>query len=400
MFPRSLVAVLAISLPAWAEAPRVKLAKGFAPNPQLLSVKRAEGGAAPLDRLVCKNAAPGALISKEPAAVLELEAGTRLTLATSSGDGVVARSADGVLSCSDKALTVDAKAGALEVYVVTAGQVPADAEAKLRVMDSDRPRILPDAVKTVSLEAKSPIMLQGQLAPPPGAVPDVQLEVPTALAGVQWKLFGAAGEVWLSPLTAEFQPATKAPAELAAGRYAVWVRGATGDAVGNYTVVGLPNGIELDPLKSFSTPEADDPVEARALTAHLPGLDPQAMKGASKNAVALRRRAFTELPAEFFVFAAADSEVLLVLEAPAGEVSVIAADGATFSMTVSELKTEPSGGGPLVRPLRSELLAKLKVEDLANEKDPRVKALLKLRKATLACLEKHAAKPDVSSRRT
>ncbi len=403
---RLVSAVLAVAASAWGEPARVPLAKGFTPNPLLIAVQRAEGGAGALDPGLCKDAPSAAQLSKSPVAVLEVPEGiSHLTLQATQGDRVVAGGACG----TTKQLTLDVKPGPLEVFLVTPAAVPADARGKLRVFDADRPRVLPAAVKTVAF----PLTLSGELGD--GAVPDAQLEVATKLDGVTWKLDGAAREVWLSPLALEDVPAVKAGDSLAPGRYAVWIRGAKGAYTVSASVpqaaaappapepvaeaAPAPAAAEsTDPLAVASKPEAGAPVEARVLTKHLPGLDPRALEGFSKEALALRQRAFTELPAEFLVFAAADGEVLLPLSFDGSEVSVISADGAVFSMPPAELALKPGNGAVLVRSQRTELVEKLSISELAPEKDARVKSLEKLKKQIQGCIDRHPDWPDAAKR--
>lgn len=401
--------VLAVAASARGEPPRVQLAKGFTPNPLLIAVQRAEGGAGALEPGLCKDAPPAAQLSKSPVAVLEVPEGiSHLTLQATQGDRVVAGGACG----TTKQLTLDVKPGPLEVFLVTPAAVPADARGKLRVFDADRPRILPAAVKTVAF----PLSLSGELAD--GAVPDAQLEVLTKLDGVTWKLDGAAREVWLSALALDDVPAVKAGDSLAPGRYAVWIRGAKGTYTVSASVpqaatppvpepvaeaapapASAPAAAESsDPLAVASKPEAGAPVEARVLTKHLPGLDPKALEGFSKDALALRQRAFTELPADFLVFAAADGEVLLPLSFDGSEVSVVSADGAVFSMPPAELALKPGNGSVLVRSQRTELIEKLSIAELAPEKDARVKSLEKLKKQIQGCIDRHPDWPDAAKR--
>lgn len=398
---RLLGPLLFLSFSAFAEAPRLALAKDFA-NPTVIGVKRAEGGAMGVANFIssCKTATATSMVSVAPVAVLELsEDVAHLQLSATNGDVIVARNG-GSSVCGETTLVLaPAAKGLVELFLVTAVGVDAEAVGKIRILDLDRPRVLPEPVKTVRVAAKAPVVLEGELAPMPAVLPDLQLEVPEALAGLKWRLYGGAAEVWISSLVGEKNPAVKVGDSIAPGRYAVWIRGASPEAHGGYKVVAVPAGVELEPLQFFSKPGADVTIERRALTVFMPGLDPKALEGFSKSALELRKRAFTELPGEFFVFAAADGEVLLPLAVAAGEAMVIAADGATFSMAVSELALEPSAAGPLVRAPRSELVEKLSIEDLGgSEKDPRVKALEKLRVKTAACMAKHSAKPDVAKR--
>lgn len=384
------------ALAASAETPRVALPKGFTPNPLLVNVQRAELG--PLDGFVsCTDTPAGARVTRSPVAVLEVADGiARLNLTASNGDRVVVRGADGALSCGERSLVVGVKAGPLEVFVVTTA---AEGAGRLRVFDADRARFLPDSVKTV----RFPAALEGEIGD--GTRPDAQLEVSSDVSGLEWKLGGAADEVWLTSLELEnSQPAVKAGETLKAGRYAVWVRGW---AKGAYQVTAEPRSVAAAPapagaeandvLAPATKPAADAAVEARALAANLPALNVESMKGWSRQAQALRRRAFTELPGEFFVFAAADGEVLLPLAVEAdGELTLIAADGATFSMKASELSTKPKA--VWVRPARSELVEKLTLTDLLDASDPRLKKLEKLTKQIRGCVERHPDWPDAEQR--
>jgi len=386
--------IIVCAVAASAETPRVALAKGFTPNPLLVSVPRDE--LQPLDGFVtCKDAPAGARVTKSAALVLNVAEGiARLNLTASNGDRVVARGADGSLRCGERSLVVDVKPGALEVFVVTAAP---EGPGRVRVFDADRPRILPDAVKTVRL----PVTLEGEVGD--GMTPDAQLEVTADVKGVKWKLTGAADEVWLSSLELENnQPAVRAGEVLKAGRYAVWIRGW---AKGAYQVTASTGAAAAEPVVAQSDdalvpvtkPAADAPVEQRALAGHLPALNVESLKGWSRQAQSLRKRAFTELPGEFFVFAAADGEVLLPLAVEAdGELSVIAADGATFSMRASELSVSPKA--VLIRPARSELVEKLTLADLVDAADPRMKKLEKLTKKIRGCVERHPDWPDAEKR--
>ncbi len=389
--------IVLCAVAASAEPTRVSLSRGFTPNPLLVTVQRAE--LQPLDGFVtCTDLPAGARVTKSAAAVLDVGEGlARLNLTASSGDRVVARGADGVLACGERSLVLSVKPGALEVFIVTAAP---EGPGRLRVFDADRPRILPDSVKTVRL----PATLQGEVGD--GATPDAQLEVAADATGLSWKLTGAADEVWLTSLELEnSQPAVKAGDSLKAGRYAVWVRGwakgayqvtVSAGAVAEPAVAAAaaPSG---DALSFAAKPAADSAVEARALASNMPALNVESLKGWSKAAQALRHRAFTELPGEFFVFAAADGEVLLPLAVePGGELSVIAADGATFSMRASELSTKPRA--VLVRPARAELFEKLTLRELVDDSDPRVKKLQKLTKQIRGCVDRHPDWPDAEVR--
>jgi hypothetical protein len=371
-----------------AEPPRLAVTKELAPNPTIVPIQRAAGGAVALTELVtCPGATSGLMVSKAPALVLDVGDGVgRLDVQVSSSDQLVARAADGVMQCSEKSKLDLSKTGAIELFVVTTGAVASDAPGKIRVLDPSRHRVLPASVKSIAAEAKAPLVFEGELAALPADRPDLQLEVPFELDGLKWRLYGAASEVWVSELIGEDRPPVKLGEKLTPGRYAVWIRGAAASSKGAYAVVGLTEGVTLEPLRAFFKPGAETPLENRALTSYLPGLDPESLKGNSAAAMALRKRAFTELPFELFVFAAADGEVLLPLSTEGGQVDVIAADGAAFSMSVGELSVKP-GSGPLVRPARAELFEKLTLEELTSEKDPRVKALAKLRKASDKCLE-------------
>lgn len=250
--------VLLLAASAWGEAPRVPLTRGFTPNPMLVGVQRAEGGAAPLEAgfASCKDVAPGAQVSRSPVAVLEVGEGiTHLTLQASQSDRVIARTADGATSCGGKRLTLEVKPGPLEVFVVTEAAVADGAAGKLRVFDADRPRILPDAVKTVSVDGRSPVVLSGELAAGRN-IPDAQLDVTAKLDHVEWKLDGAAGEVWLSPLSLDDAPPVKAGDALAPGRYAVWIRGAKTGAFTVTATVAAPAEAAVATAPGDDAPEA------------------------------------------------------------------------------------------------------------------------------------------------
>jgi hypothetical protein len=144
-----------------------------------------------------------------------------------------------------------------------------------------------------------------------------------------------------------------------------------------------PEAPKGDALKYAAAPAADAPVEGRALTALLPNLDVQALQGWTKEAVALRQRAFIELPASFFVFAAADSEVMLVTSIDGKLAETMSADGAQLSMALDELSTK-AANGPHVR-LRA-LPAEVPLEQLTTDRDPRLKTYEQLRHTTEACV--------------
>lgn len=258
--------VLTLAASAWGEAPRVQVSKGFTPNPMLVSVRRAEGGAAQLESsfATCKDLAPGAQVSKSPVALLQIADGVKnLTVQASQADRVIVRSADGIATCGEKLLTLPVKPGALEVFLVTAAAVPAEAAGKLRIFDADRPRLLPDAVKTLAFDGTAPLTLTGDLAAAPRSVPDAQLDVTAKLDKLEWKLDGAATEVWLSTLALEDTAPVKAGESLAVGRYAVWVRGIGSGAFTVTATPKLPGVAEV----SEPTPAADSAATATAETA-------------------------------------------------------------------------------------------------------------------------------------
>src|SRR5437763_1722322 len=123
---RVLGPALVFSLSASADAPHVALPKGFTPNPVIVNVHRAEGGAAALGPLLCKDAPATAMVSKSPAAVLEVPEGiAHLDVLASNGDVLVARTADGVVSCGGKSLSLNGVKGTVELFVVTGGAVDA-----------------------------------------------------------------------------------------------------------------------------------------------------------------------------------------------------------------------------------------------------------------------------------
>ncbi|MBK7864411.1 MAG: hypothetical protein IPJ65_38575 [Archangiaceae bacterium] len=386
-----LVAVLAVLLSApRANIPHLRLEKGFKPNPQFLTVRRAENGSLPMEAVVvkCDEASPGLRISRNPVGILDIKGEfENLQVLGSNNDRIVARAGDGTTVCGTMQLTLRAAPGSIELFVIAQEKLPDDAEGKVRVFDADRPRYLEDSVRTMAAAPAAPLVIKGELSLSP-EVPDVQLDTPKALTGLKWKLTGAAAEVTVSSLlTPTFEPPVKAGETLTAGRWAIWVRGTSADARGAYTVVAVPGTATVKPLQLFSTPTADTPLESRLLSSYLPGLTSSSqLMGPSKEATALRQRAFLELPPELLVFRQADDEVLLALDsAPEGKLTLLATDGTTLEHGPAELALKP--GGNTVKVARGE---RLSLAALADPKDPRVKALAKQRGAAQACLEKQS----------
>ncbi len=368
-----------------AQTTAMPLAKGFAPNPYDRATTRAPGGSMSLSALTsCAGAPSGAMVSRSAALTLDVAEGlTHLALQVSeAGDGLVARDAQGDFTCSKGlVLTLDAKPGKLEIFVITPTNGDDNAELHIKVLDTDRPHELPPSVRRLTAVPGNPLVLDGELAAGTADnIPNAQLDVQTTLEHLEWKLTGAATDVWISNLATPSDPPVRAPPSLAAGKYAVWIRG-TG--AGAFTAMATAEGAKLEALKVVSMPAADAPVEGRALSAFLPGLEPQSLQGWSREAVALRQRAFIELPASFFVFASADSEVLLITAIDGKQADVISADGAQLTMGLDELTTKPASG-PRVH-LRT-LPAEVPLEALTTDRDPRLKKLEQQRASTDACV--------------
>jgi hypothetical protein len=380
---RASLFALALSAPALASAPRVVLVNEFKPNPLVVTLHRSEGGSLPLGALTaCKNAPPDARISGAPAAVLEIrDEFPHLRLLVSGTDLLIARSADGTKRCGDKVFELPAAKGRVELFVVTQGQVPKNDEETIRVFDADRPRYLPEPVKTLRFEPSAPLVLRGELSPG-STLPDAQIDVATGLEGITWKAFGAAAEVVVSSLSgADFDPPMKPGPALAAGRWALWVHGSSEGQSGRFAVAAVPGDVRMEPLQFVWRPLPDSPVEQRVLLSYMPALVPAALLGNAKSAQALRQRAFTELPAPFFVYAASDDEALLPLAVSDGMLSLVGADGRSLTLAPTELLTRPATG--TAHAGRGERLG---IAELAKDADPRVVALRKQRRWTQACL--------------
>jgi hypothetical protein len=380
---------------------QVPLAKGFAPNPTEHAVK--QGDAVSLEGFAtCAGAPSGAVVSKDP--VLTLDVGEGLShLAFQLGErGVwlVARNAAKELSCSkDAVLVLDAKPGKLELFLVTTGAAVESREVKLKVLDLDGVRELPLNIKRIK---GVPVSLEGDFT---ADVPAAQLELSSAVEGLEWKLGGNATEVWLTSLMKAGEKPVKAPASLPAGKYAVWIRGSKGA----YTLKAATATAQAAPAAAPAPAPTPAPApapahEEQAAAAPAPastpapapapsadafhvvaGVDIESLKGWSRDAQAARKQAFMELPANQFVFAAADGEALLIISLEGKQASVLSADGAEQSMALDELSLKP-GSGPRVR--AASLPDDLDLEALTTDKDPKFKAFDKRRKWVEACVER------------
>jgi hypothetical protein len=377
---------------------QVPLAKGFAPNPLEHAVK--QGDAISLEGFAtCPGAPPGAVVSKDPA--LTLEVGDGLShLAFQLGERntwVIARNAAKEVSCSkDQVLVVDAKPGKLELFIATPVSAVEGHELKLKVLDLDGVRELPLNIKRLK---GVPVSLEGEFS---SDLPAAQLELGSAVEGLEWKLGGNAAEVWLTSLMKAGEKAVKAPASLAAGKYAIWIRGNKGSftlsaATGTAQAAPAPAAAPAPSPAPAPQEQAAAPAPAaapQATAAPAPasdtfhvvaGIDLESLKGWSREAQAARKQAFMELPANQFVFAAADGEALLVIAIDGKQASVLSADGAEQSMAFDELSLKP-GSGPRVRP--ASLPEDLELEALTTDKDPKFKAFDKRRKWVEACVER------------
>jgi hypothetical protein len=378
---------------------QVPLAKGFAPNPTEHAVK--QGDAVSLEGFAtCAGAPAGAVVSKDP--VLTLDVGEGLShLAFQLGErGVwlVARNAAKELSCSkDAVLVVDTKPGKLELFLVTPSAAVEGREVKLKVLDLDGVRELPLNIKRIK---GVPVSLDGDFTTD---VPAAQLELSSAVEGLEWKLGGNATEVWLTSLMKAGEKAVKAPASLPAGKYAVWIRGSKGAFTLRAATATAQAAPALAPAPAPTPAPAPAPAQQEQAAAPAPatpapapapsadgfhvvaGVDVESLKGWSRDAQAARKQAFMELPANQFVFAAADGEALLIISLEGKQATVLSADGAEQSMALDELSLKP-GSGPRVR--AASLPEDLELEALTTDKDPKFKAFDKRRKWVEACVER------------
>jgi hypothetical protein len=376
---------------------QVPLAKGFAPNPLEHAVK--QGDAVSLEGFAtCPGTPSGAVVSKDPVLTLEVGEGlSHLAFQLSERNTwVIARNAAKELSCSkDQVLVVDTRPGKLELFIATPGSAVEGHELKLKVLDLDGVRELPVNIKRIK---GVPVSLEGELS---SDLPAAQLELVTGVEGLEWKLGGNAVEVWLTSLMKAGEKAVKAPASLAAGKYAIWIRGSKGA----FTLSAATATAQAAPAPAPAASPAPAPAQQEQAAAPAPatpapaaaatpasdsfhvvaGVDLESLKGWSREAQAARKQAFMELPANQFVFAAADGEALLIIAVDGKQASVLSADGAEQSMAFDELSLKP-GSGPRVRP--ASLPEDLELEALTTDKDPKFKAFDKRRKWVEACVER------------